>query len=59
MKKNINIEDVKDFIREYGYIYGIDIQEELDKVKASGIPKEDILREFNKNKELYKELADM
>lgn len=59
MKKDINIDDVKEFIREYGYIYGLEIEEELNKVKAKGISKKAILKEFDKNKKLYKDLADM
>lgn len=59
MNKNITIEDVKEFIREYGYIYGVDIEEELNKVKKQGISKETIQKELEKNGHIYKELADM
>ena len=59
MNKNITLEDVKQFIREYGYIYGLEIEEELNKVKKQGISKKDIDEELNKNSALYKELADM
>lgn len=55
----ITIEDVKKFIREYGYIYGLEIEEELEKVKKQGISKEVIEEELKSNHKLYKELADM
>lgn len=59
MNKNITIEDVKEFIREYGYIYGLEIGEELEKVKKRGISKETIQKELEKNDKLYRHLADM
>ncbi|GAA0856981.1 hypothetical protein GCM10008916_08810 [Clostridium nitritogenes] len=59
MNKNITIEDVKEFIREYGYIYGLEIEEELEKVKKQGISKETIQKELEKNDKLYRHLADM
>lgn len=55
----ITIEDVKEFIREYGYIYGLEIEEELEKVKKQGISKKAIDEELKKNYKLYRELADM
>lgn len=57
MKEDITLEDVKEFIRKYGYKYDLDIQEELDKV--SKISKEDIEKELRKNDDLYKRLSDM
>lgn len=59
MNKNITIEDVKEFIREYGYIYGLEIEEELEKVKKQGISKEVIEEELKKNDKLYRDLADI
>lgn len=55
----ITIEDVKEFIREYGYIYGLEIEEELEKVKKQGISKKAIDEELKKNDRLYRELGDM
>lgn len=49
MSKNITLEDVKQFIREYGYIYGLDIEEELNKVKKQGISDKTIENELKKN----------
>ncbi|OPX46470.1 hypothetical protein [Clostridium thermobutyricum] len=57
MKKDITLEDVKEFIRKYGYKYDLEIQEELDKV--SKISQEEIEKELKKNEDLYKRLADM
>lgn len=55
----ITIEDVKKFIREYGYIYGLEIEEELEKVKKQGISKEVIEEELKMNDKLYRDLVDM
>ncbi len=57
MKKEITLEDVKEFIRKYGYKYDLDIQEELDKV--SQISKKDIEEELRKNDDFYRRMADM
>ena len=57
MKKDITLEEVKEFIRKYGYKYDLEIQEELDKV--SKISQEEIEKELKKNEDLYKRLADM
>lgn len=59
MNKNITLEDVKQFIREYGYIYGLDIEEELEKVKKQDVSDKTIEAELKKNGHIYKELADM
>ena len=59
MSKNITLEDVKQFIREYGYIYGLDIEEELNKVKKQGISDKTIENELKKNGHIYKRMADM
>lgn len=57
MKDEISIEDVKEFIRKYGYKYDLDIQEELDKV--SKVSEEDIKREIKKNHDFYKRISDV
>ena len=57
MDKEITLEDVKEFIRKYGYKYDLDIQEELDKV--SQISKKDIEEELRKNDDFYRRMADM
>lgn len=58
MNKNITLEDVKEFIREYGYIYGLDIEEELNKVKKQGISDKTIENELKKNGHIYKRMSD-
>ncbi|WP_173391484.1 hypothetical protein [Clostridium sp. Ade.TY] len=56
MNKNITLEDVKQFIREYGYKYAQDIREELDKTRK--ISDEAIKKELEKNGHIYKRMAD-
>lgn len=56
MNKNITLEDVKEFIREYGYKYAQDIREELDKTRK--ISDEAIKKELEKNGHIYKRMAD-
>lgn len=58
MNKDITLEDVKEFIREYGYIYGLDIEEELNKVKKQGISDKTIENELKKNGHIYKRMSD-
>lgn len=57
MEKEISLDDVKEFIRKYGYKYSIEIREELDKLRT--ISDEDIENELNKHYDLYKKLGDM
>ena len=57
MEKEITLDDVKEFIRKYGYKYSIEIREELDKLRT--ISDEDIENELNRHYDLYKKLGDM
>ncbi|MBO3398498.1 hypothetical protein P5E90_12115 [Clostridium perfringens] len=57
MNKEICLNDVLDFIKEYGYKYNFDIQKELDKTRK--ITNEEIDSEINENFDLYKRMADM
>ena len=57
MDKEITLEDVKEFIRKYGYKYSMEIREELDKLRT--ISDEDIENELNRHYDLYKKFGDM
>ncbi|MGL5765287.1 MAG: hypothetical protein ACRCX8_06570 [Sarcina sp.] len=57
MKENINIEDVVEFIRKYGWKYDYIIEEELKKLNV--ITKEDVSKEISKNEDFYRKMADM
>lgn len=57
MKDEITIEEVKEFIRKYGYKYSMEIKEELNKIRV--ISDEDIKEEIKRNYELYKRMSDM
>ena len=57
MDREITLEEVKEFIRKYGYKYSMEIRKELDKIRT--ISDEDIQNEIEKNYELYKKMSDM
>lgn len=57
MKNEITIEEVKEFIRKYGYKYSMEIKEELNKIRV--ISDEEIKEEMKRNYELYKRMSDM
>ncbi|OPX47601.1 hypothetical protein [Clostridium thermobutyricum] len=57
MDKEITLEDVKEFIRKYGYKYSMEIRKELDNIRT--ISDEDIENELNRHYDLYKKFGDM
>lgn len=57
MSKEICLDDVLDFIKEYGYKYNFQIQREIDKTRK--FTNEEIDSEINENFDLYKRMADM
>lgn len=57
MNKNITLDDVKEFIKEYGYKYAPELREELDKTRK--ISDDAIKKELEKNGHIYKRMADM
>lgn len=57
IEKEITLDDVKEFIRKYGYKYSVEISKELDNIRT--ISDEDIENELNRHYDLYKKLGDM
>ncbi|EJT6170712.1 hypothetical protein QTI99_06200 [Clostridium perfringens] len=56
MSKEINLSDVLEFIKKYGYKYNYQIQRELDKTRK--FSNEDIQLEIRENYELYKRMSN-
>lgn len=57
MNKEICLNDVLDFIKEYGYKYNFQIQRELDKTRK--FTDKEIDSEISENFDLYKRLSEM
>ncbi|MDM0961626.1 hypothetical protein QTI92_12935 [Clostridium perfringens] len=57
MNKEICLNDVLDFIKEYGYKYNFQIQKELDKTRK--FTDKEIDSEISENFDLYKKLSEM